>query len=50
MTGVANRFLTDPQLYIFLTEAENIVNSQLTHISDNLNDMEAWTPDHVLLS
>ena len=51
MTGlVKDHVLTDPQLYTFLTEAENIINSRpLTHISSDVNDMEALTPNHVLL-
>ena len=51
MTGlVKDHVLTDPQLYTLLTEAEYIVNSRpLTHISDDINDMEALTPNHILL-
>ena len=51
MTGLMkDRVLTDPQLHTFLTEAENIVNSRpLTHLSDDINDMEALTPNHILL-
>ena len=51
MTGlVKDHVLTDPQLHTFLTEAENIINSRpLTHISSDVNDMEALTPNHVLL-
>ena len=51
MTGlVKDHVLKDPQLHTLLTEAEYIVNSRpLTHISDDVNDMEALTPNHILL-
>ena len=43
--------LTDPQLYTVLTEVESIVNSRpLTHVSDDINDLEALTPNHLLLT
>ena len=42
--------LTDSQLLTFVTEAEAIVNSRpLTHLSDDAMDLEALTPNHVLL-
>ena len=42
--------LTDPQLLTFVTEAEAILNSRpLTHLSDDVSDLEALTPNHVLL-
>ena len=42
--------LTDSQLLTFLTEAEYILNSRpLTHLSDDVSDLEALTPNHVLL-
>ncbi len=42
--------LTDPQLLTFITEAEHILNSRpLTHLSDDVSDLEALTPNHVLL-
>ena len=42
--------LTDPQLLTFVTEAEYILNSRpLTHLSDDVSDLEALTPNHVLL-
>ena len=51
MTGLVKDYvLTDPQLHTFLTEAERIVNSRpLTHISDNVDDMDALTPNHILI-
>ena len=45
-----NHTLTDSQLYTVLTEAESIVNSRpLTHISDDVNDLDPLTPNHILL-
>ena len=45
-----NQTLTDPQLQTVLTEVENIINSRpLTHISDDVNDLEPLTPNHILL-
>ena len=42
--------ITQQQLETFLTEAERIVNSRpLTHISDNVDDMDALTPNHILI-
>ena len=47
---VKDHVLTDPQLYTLLTEAEMIINSRpLTHLSDDINDLEPLTPNHVLL-
>ena len=50
MSGLMNdRVLTDPQLNTLFTEVENIVNSRpLTHISDDVNDLQALTPNHIL--
>ena len=42
--------LTDPQLYTLFTEVENVVNSRpLTHLSDDASDLQALTPNHILL-
>ena len=45
-----DKVLTDQQLYTLLTEVERILNSRpLTHISDHVDDLEALTPNHILL-
>ena len=51
MTGLMRNYvLTDPQLLTLLTEVESIINSRpLTHVSDDLSDLEALTPNHILL-
>ena len=42
--------VTDPQLLTVLTEAESIVNSRpLTHLPSDVSDLEALTPNHILL-
>ena len=42
--------LTDPQLLTLVIEAEAVLNSRpLTHLSDDASDLEALTPNHVLL-
>ena len=47
---VSDRLLTDFQLMTLLTEVESIVNSRpLTQASDNVDDLEALTPNHFLL-
>lgn len=45
-----DRILTDFQLLTLFTEVENIINSRpLTHISDDIDDLTALTPNHILL-
>ena len=45
-----DRVLTDPQLLTLFTEVESIVNSRpLTHISNDIDDLSALTPNHILL-
>ena len=47
---MADKVLTDQQLYTLLTEVERILNSRpLTHVSDHAEDLEALTPNHILL-
>ena len=42
--------MTDPQLLTLLTKVEQILNSRpLTHLSEDINDLEALTPNHILL-
>lgn len=42
--------LTDQQLHTLLTEVERILNSRpLTHLSDDIDDLEPLTPNHILL-
>ncbi len=44
------RALTDQQFHTLLTEVERILNSRpLTHVSDDISDFEALTPNHLLL-
>ena len=51
MSGLMeDRALTDPQLYTLLTEVESILNTRpLTRASDDPTDVEALTPNHILL-
>ena len=45
-----DKVLTDPQLATLLTEVESILNNRpLTHVSTNSEDLEALTPNHLLL-
>ena len=47
---VKDQILTDPQLYTLLTEVESIINCRpLTKVSDDVNDYDALTPNHLLL-
>ena len=50
MVGLMHdKLLMDPQLYTLMTEVERILNSRpLTHVSDNIDDYEALTPNHIL--
>ena len=50
MSGLMNeKVLTDPQLYTLLTEVECILNNRpLTHVSDDADDFNALTPNHIL--
>ena len=50
MVGLmSDKVVTDPQLYTLMTEVERILNSRpLTHVSDNIDDFEALTPNHIL--
>ena len=45
-----NRVLTDDQLYTLLTEVKLILNSRpITHLSNNPDDLDPLTPNHILL-
>ena len=45
-----DRVLTDPQLATTFTEVEAILNSRpLTHASSDSNDLEALSPNHIML-
>ena len=45
-----NRVLTDDQLYTLLTEVESILNIRpITHFSNNPDDLDPLTPNHILL-
>lgn len=47
---VGDRLLNDETLRTFLTEVEKIMNDRpLTRVSDDVNDLEALTPNHILL-
>ena len=50
MSIMKETVLTDPQLATLLTEVENILNSRpLTPASEDIDDVEALTPYHILL-
>ena len=50
MAIMRDRVLTDPQLYTLLTEVEAILNNRpLTHVSEDSDDLQALTPNHILL-
>ena len=43
-----DKVVTNPELYTLVTEVERILNSRpLTHVSDNIDDFEALTPNHL---
>ena len=45
-----DQLVSDYTLMTVFTEAESLVNSRpLTHVSDDINDLEALTPNHFLL-
>ena len=45
-----DKVFTDEALFTFLTEVESIVNSRpLTAASDDINNLEAITPNHLLI-
>jgi hypothetical protein len=50
LSGLTNeKVLTDFQLSTLLTEVEGILNSRpLTHVSDDPDDLQALTPNHIL--
>ena len=49
-TFVKDRLFTDEALSTFLTEVENSINSRpLTTASDDIDDLEPITPNHLLL-
>ena len=44
------KVLTDAQLYTLLTEVESVINNRpLTHVSPDVDDYEALTPNHILI-
>ena len=47
---IGERLLDDETLVTFLTEVEKIMNNRpITRVSDDINDLEALTPNHILL-
>ena len=47
---IKDHVLTDSQLLTVLTEVESILNSRpLTHLSEDVSDLEPLTPNHILL-
>jgi hypothetical protein len=51
LTAITNdQVLTDPQFSTVLTEVESILNNRpITSASDDVEDLEALTPNHILL-
>ena len=47
---IRDRLFTEESLYTFICEVESLLNSRpLTAISDDINDYNALTPNHILL-
>ena len=49
-SSVRDKIFTDEALSAFLTEVESIINSRpLAAASDDINDLEPTTPNHLLI-
>ena len=50
LKAIKDRIFTEDCLYTFLCEVEAVLNSRpLTAISDDINDLEPLTPNHLLI-